>query len=256
MSKLYLIRHGKTDWNLKSLVVGGLGLMMLPGMVKADIDGDVLTSAGSSSSNAYVNSIDETDTFNVSIYWGDLQYDYVKQTEDSYAWMPVADFSNNIMVDNMSTFSVDASIGWNAGIEGTTANFEGHVTDYEEFVCSYIYYPQQPYIWNENAYDENGYLIDTKYKKPLSGDQTSLIYTDSACSTEIAEGTEFVEGYYYGYAPSETAFGGSNVTLKPMQGADWDMWLVGGSKAAVEEALAGDKIIGSVTVTISESASE
>ena len=136
---------------LKSLVVGGLGLMMLPGMVKADIDGDVLTSAGSSSGNAYVNSIDDSDKFEVSINWGSLQYDYIKQTENSYAWMPVNDESNYIEVVNVSTMGINTELSWNASIEGTTANYSGYVTDYEDNECSYIYYPQQPYNWNDEG---------------------------------------------------------------------------------------------------------
>ncbi|MBQ6817073.1 MAG: hypothetical protein IJO27_01435 [Bacilli bacterium] len=237
---------------LKSLVVGGLGLMMLPGMVKADVGGEPLNSPGSSSANAYVNSIDESETFHVSIYWGDLQYDYVKQTDSVYAWVPVNEEGNYIIVDNMSTFAINADVSWNASIEGTSASFEGHVIDYDNYVCQSIYYANQPYEWNESAYDENGVLVNNQYSKPLAGDQTTLIYTDDACSTEVVEGTEFAEGLYYGYTPSFTAFGGSSVSLESMQSADWDMWIVGGEKSAVEEALAGDKVIGTFTVTISE----
>lgn len=241
---------------LKSLVLGGLGLMMLPNMVKADVGGEPLNGPGSSSANVYVNSIDETDTFHVSIYWGDLKYDYVKQNESLYAWMPANEEGNYIIVDNMSTFKVDASIAWNAGIEGTKATFEGVVTDYDNYVCYSSYFTTQPYEWNENAYDENGILVNNKYSKPLAGDQTTLIYTDDVCSMEVAEGTEFTEGVYSRFAPDENAFSGSSVSLESMQSADWDMWIVGGEKSAVEEALAGDKVIGSVTVTISESTSE
>lgn len=237
---------------LKSLVVGGLGLMMLPGMVKADVGGEVLNAAGSSSANAYVNSIDESDTFHVSIYWGDLQYDYVKQTDSAYAWVPVTEESNYIIVDNYSTFVINADVSWNATIEGTTATFEGNIIDYDNYVCQSSYYTTQPYVWNENAYDENGVLINNKYSKPVAGDQTSLIYTDDVCSVEVEEGTEFVEGVYSRFVPEENAFSGSSVSLESMQSADWDMWIVGGEKSAVEEALAGDKVIGSVTVTISE----
>lgn len=235
---------------LKSLVVGGLGLMMLPGMVKADIDGDVLTSPGSSSSgNAYVNSIDDSDKFNVALVWGSLQYDYVKQTENSYAWVPVNDESNYIEVMNGSTMSVNAELSWNAEIEGTTAHYYGVSTDYDNRVCSYIYYPEQPYNWNGDGWDEFGNVVSNKY---ALGDETDPIYTDDKCSNLVAEGTEFTAGGYYAYRPSEGYFEGGSKDITSTQAAKFYVTILGGEKSDVEAALAGDKIIGSVTVTISE----
>ena len=236
---------------LKSLVVGGLGLMMLPGMVKADVDGDVHNSPGSSSANAYVNSIDDSDKFDVTLYWGNLQYDYVKQSESSYVWVPVNDEENYVEVINNSTLSINAELSWNAEIEGTTAHYYGVLRDFDDYVCSYTYFSEQPYNWNDDGWDEFGNAISNKY---ALGDETNPIYTDYDCSTVVDEGTEFASGAYYIYQPSETYFESASYDITSTQSAEFYVTLGGGEKADVEAALAGDKVIGSVTVTLSESA--
>lgn len=234
---------------LKSLVVGGLGLMMLPGMVKADVDGTFIEQPGSYSNNVIVNSIKEEDVYKINVYWDMLEFDFIGDSTGNFSWEPVYESGNEIMVESYSNVTVDAEISWESKIENVTADFYGKRIDFNAGVCGTISLPYLQYIWGGG--DENG-LISTY------SSESGALYTDAACTIEVAEGTEFVPGDYYTAMPSEYAGDndeglGNTITLWENMTAHWTMDLSGGSKDAVEEAIADDSIVGSVTITISKS---
>ena len=49
---------------------------MLPGMVKADINGTFIEQPGSYSNNVIVNSIKEEDVYKINVYWDMLEFDF------------------------------------------------------------------------------------------------------------------------------------------------------------------------------------
>lgn len=244
---------------LKSLVVGGLGLMMLPGMVKADIEGQ--ETLGSYSNNAFLNRIENGNTYEIAISWGDLSYDYVKQSDGSYAWIPVVpepidglgdpDATNYIEVLNLSTAEVEVSIDWKTAITGVTASYDTSVTNFENLGCTMEYSDGVTWWWN-NTGSEEGYLTATGGK----------YYTDEDCTNEVIEGTLYESGKYYYKIPTLDSSTSSKVILPQSDFIEdryayskvqWWIDLAGGDYENVKTAYkSDDKIIGSFTITIGD----
>lgn len=237
---------------LKSLAVCGLGLVMLPGMVKADLNGE--QTLGSYSGSAKLNNIDNGERFELALTWGELSYDFVKQENGSYAWVPVntvdeysgeSTSSNFINLINLSTTQVAATVSWNTNITGVNANF-----DLSSSQCN-IENEQNPYGWNEQ---------DVSVNASYSTTNGATYYTDSNCSTEVTEGTEYMSDQYYYKAPVN-GLGGydSSYVLMPAFGnrissnITWNVNLEGGELANVKIiSKTTDKVIGTFTVNIED----
>lgn len=212
---------------LKSLVVGGLGLMMLPGIVKADAE-DItsLDSLGSDSRTAIINGIKE-EVISVDINWGELKYNFV-YSEGSYVWE--AENDSNVIMVNVNEGEVNATLDWTSAINGV------EVKDYNVQVssapvgCSLIEY--------DGTVEENG----------------EIVYSDNTCSTQLEVGTNYTAGnaYYYNYDRDAQEGISEEVALRTDESAAWVIDLVGGTKSDVQTALDGDKTIGTFTLTLSE----
>lgn len=226
---------------LKSLVVGGLGLMMLPGMVKADVEGETMTGFGSNSSDAYVNSITDANTYDITVTWGNLSYDYVKYGNE-YSWKPIG-VTNYLHVANNSTADVKASISWEATIDGVTADYDGTMFDSSVEGCN-LQDSISTWIWSGTS-DYEGY----------NGQQP--IYSDETCQTKVATNSEYDENdSYYMIGNKETKTSDTSVNLRNVDSVKWMINLTGGSKKDVQVALDSDSKIGTFTVTIASTEEE
>lgn len=246
---------------LKSLVVGGLGLMMLPGMVKADMNGQ--ETLGNYSSNATLNKIDNGNYYELAIQWGNLSYDYVKQDNDSYAWVPVAvedeygnsESQNFIEVINLSSAEVAVSIDWKPSVTGVTASYESDLINFDNLDC--IADNSDAATWWWGGSDDN-YQPLIEY----SSTEGTKYYTDSSCTTEVTDGVPYEMGKYYYKAPSSIVSNEVSVVL-PTSGyvedrhfysdVRWVIDLAGGDYENVKTVYNTDeKIIGSFTITIED----
>ena len=212
---------------LKSLVVGGLGLMMLPGMVKAEAE-DItsLDSLGSDFRTATINGIKES-VISVSINWGELKYNYVN-SEGSYVWEAEND-SNYIMI-NLDEGELNATLSWNPAINGVEVKDYNVQVNTAPVGCSLIEY--------NGTVAENG----------------EIVYSDNTCSTQLEVGASYTAGnaYYYNYDRDAQEGTSDIINLREDWSATWIIDLVGGTKSDVQNALDGDKTIGTFTVTLSE----
>lgn len=129
-----------------------LSLMIIPvvkaeKLVPADEAGSygangksTMTSAASTATiTPKVGTIDEGNTYNVKLEWGSMTYNYVKQSDDTYKWVPTKDEvlggkngeqylivetdSNYINVTNDSSKSVNVELSWSSLINGVEANY-------------------------------------------------------------------------------------------------------------------------------------
>ena len=100
-----------------------------------------MTSAASTATiTPKVGTIDEGNTYNVKLEWGSMTYNYVKQSDDTYKWVPTKDEvingktsdqqyvvdevdSNYINVTNDSSKSVNVELSWSSLINGVEANY-------------------------------------------------------------------------------------------------------------------------------------
>lgn len=87
-----------------------------------------------------VGTIDEGNTYNVKLEWGSMTYNYVKQSDDTYKWVPTKDEvingktgdqqyvvdevdSNYIDVTNNSSKEITIGLGWSSLINGVEASY-------------------------------------------------------------------------------------------------------------------------------------
>ena len=86
-----------------------------------------------------VGTIDEGNTYNVKLEWGSMTYNYVKQSDDTYKWVPTKDEvlggkngeqylivetdSNYINVTNNSSKEITIGLGWSSLINGVEASY-------------------------------------------------------------------------------------------------------------------------------------
>ena len=86
-----------------------------------------------------VGTIDEGNTYNVKLEWGSMTYNYVKQSDDTYKWVPAKDEilggkngeqylivetdSNYINVTNNSSKEITIGLGWSSLINGVEASY-------------------------------------------------------------------------------------------------------------------------------------
>ena len=129
-----------------------LSLMIIPvvkaeKLVPADEAGSygangksTMTSAASTATiTPKVGTIDEGNTYNVKLEWGSMTYNYVKQSDDTYKWVPTKDEvlggkngeqylivetdSNYINVTNNSSKEITIGLGWSSLINGVEASY-------------------------------------------------------------------------------------------------------------------------------------
>lgn len=129
-----------------------------------DVDDGVVTITddyGSSSSDMLVNSYTQEKTYNVTITWGSMEYDYVEKLDGTSEWTAIRDTDGMaqgyVLVENYSNVAMNAYIKFESSIEGVEANY---TTDYsyyendEEHVVSsnLDYLALDAYVENENNY--------------------------------------------------------------------------------------------------------
>ncbi|MBO5095965.1 MAG: hypothetical protein J6B98_03745 [Bacilli bacterium] len=128
----------------------------------ADVDNGTITEDyGEASSDLFIQSYTQEKTYNVTITWGCLEYDYVEKLDGTSEWKAAA-FSdgmgeNYVLVENYSNVAMNAYIKFESSIEGVEANY---ITDYsyyendEEHVSSsnLDYLTLDAYVENENNY--------------------------------------------------------------------------------------------------------
>lgn len=209
-----------------------IGLALLPGLVKAEVE-DItsLDTFGTDSRTATINNLEEQ-VISIDINWGELKYDYI-YSEGSYIW-EAANGSNKIMVQ-VNSGNVTATLDWTSAIEGVEVKeYYASMESDESRICDII----------SNVYE-------------IQPDQ--IVYKDSTCQTVYQDGEEYMEGQLYAYRNLTFGFeDGPNqsVDLEGGERVTWTIDLVGGSLEDVRAAYATEeRIIGEFTITIADNSS-
>lgn len=100
---------------------------------------DLTSSSASTMITPKVGIVDDDDTYNVKLEWGSMTYNYVKQSDDTYKWVPTKDEvisgkdganylivetdSNYISVSNESNKNVIVELSWKSLINGVEASY-------------------------------------------------------------------------------------------------------------------------------------
>ncbi len=268
-------------------IIGGLAVAaMLGGFLGTEsINAETLGSEGSSSKDVVIDSVNETETFNVTINWSKLVYMYNKVTEDSYAWSAFGGtneggsiYNNWIEITNDGINPINTEFSFNSSINGVTPNFtmkteylgDGTCTKATSTSNNFTVYSdgKAETLWGESFTQTHTQNSDSRY----------LLYSDDTCTTLVPSGTSYDANasYYYvahktysattsngntvevagRFLPSERTIASEYLKTKSYltSTARVTMELEGGSLEDVKAALSTtDKKIGTLTVTISSS---
>lgn len=116
---------------------------------------------GASSNDLIINNYSQEKTYNVTITWGSMEYNYVEKLDGTSEWQALINdegtAQNYILVENFSNADMQAYIKFESSIEGVEANYISDYSYYEndeEHVNSdnLDYITMDAYVENENRY--------------------------------------------------------------------------------------------------------
>lgn len=152
-----------------SLTDGEDGGSIIPNWIispKTEVGGDGITEDyGESSSDLFIQSYTQEKTYNVTITWGCLEYDYVEKLDGTSEWRAAA-FSdgqgeNYVLVENYSSVAMNAHIKFESSIEGVEANY----------ISDYSYYEND----EEHVVSDNlNYITMDAYEENENGNHSSV----------------------------------------------------------------------------------
>ncbi len=184
-------------------ILGGLALAAMVGgvLIPQGVKAETLTEDGTSSKDASIASINESDVYDITLNWSSLQYSYSKTGESHYDWVPYTNGyyeSHYIELINSGTKQVSAEMSFAPAINGVSAVYEMYNFKLGEGTCQKILHSNPTFtgdgthwLWNNNK--------GTSQPHEVNSDKRYELYTDSSCSTAVAAGTEYNESadYYY-----------------------------------------------------------
>lgn len=111
------------DATLDDTEVGGTVLTRISSLSSGTTQ--ITEGSSSTSSDLSIGAITEAKVYNVEVIWGSLEYNFEKQADETYKWVPSVLDSNIVTINNYSNTRMNVGLVYETVITGVEASYEG-----------------------------------------------------------------------------------------------------------------------------------